>query len=231
MALEVQQRSVLSAFAHDDPDTLPNTDHIPARIRMSRRELSLIVERLIMALDCPQGMWPGVRDFVLETIAVTGAAGVDEFERAIAAREPGRSWLSARLTPDGIDAGGESLLLAGDVIVNALLASAADDPAKPFVVTGLASVIGYAGLEVRARYHGYALTSQADHDAGTLRVLIERCDADRDADVVQLLRDGVEVSGEQWWRIYQPSNFALSVESELSRTHTGVSETLLHYSV
>ncbi|MEV8336813.1 hypothetical protein [Leucobacter sp. NPDC077196] len=231
MALEVQQRSVLSAFANDDPETLPHTDHIPARIRMSRRELSLIVERLVMALDCPQGMWPGVRDFVLETIAVTGSAGLDELERAITAREPGRTWTGARVTDAGIDVAGESLLLAGDVIVNALLAAAADDPTAPFIVSGLESIVGSAGLEVRARYHGYALTSEADHDAGTLRISIAPCEADRGADVVQLLRNGIDVSGEQWWRIYQPSNFALSIESELSRTHTGVSETLLHYSV
>ncbi|GAA1618422.1 hypothetical protein [Leucobacter chromiireducens] len=223
--------SLLDAFPGTDPGTLPVTDHVPEQIRLSRRELALIFERLIMAAGCPSGAWPGARDYALETVSVLGPDALDVFEHALVRRE-GAAW--PLVTPEGadtVDASGAPMILVGNTIANALLAYFADTPDGTFTVTGLSDVRGHEGLIVRAAYHGFALRFAPDQESGALAITATRTTADTASEVVTLLRGGVACSGAQWWRLYQPSNFALSEETELSRSHTGVSETLLHYAV
>ena len=228
----VKETPLVHAFADMDPKTLPMTDFIPDSVVLMRREMSLITERLLMAAGCPQGSWPGARDYVLETVAVAGVEAFDVFEEALIARDAQTEWNRARLTNDDtLDCAGEPMILVGEITINAALAYFTDHSADEFLVTGLSTVDGHEGLQVRGRYHGFALTVQPNADEGTLRITAERCEADDQSDLVQLLKHGVTVSGSQWWRLYQPSNYALSVDTDQSRLHTGVSETFLHYTV
>ncbi|MBL3698864.1 hypothetical protein [Leucobacter luti] len=230
--IELTERSLLAAFVDRDPETLPVTDFVPDAVHVSRRELSLIVERLLMASGCPQGMWPGARDYVLETIAECGADGVGYLEDALLARAAHAAWPRVRAVgADAIDCAGGPLILVGNTVVNALLAFFADSPAGEFHVRGLANAAGVAGLDARARFHGFSLSVVVDATAGSLAIRAAAVPRDLSSEPIQRLSRGVLLSGEQWWRIYQPSNFALSEETEVSRTHTGVSETQLHYAV
>lgn len=222
--------SLLDARPGSDPATLPQLDELPTSVRLSRRELSLIVERLLMWSGCPKGTWPGARDYVLETIAVRGRAALRDFESALAADTSAEPWRPGVMeTPDRLRFAGEPLLLRGNEVVNALIARLADEGSTMFSVVGLGATAGHEGLRVRAAYFGFDLHVHADDAAGSLDVVATPIARDPDSDLVRLLRRGVEVDGAQWWRLYQPSNFALSEENEVSRSHTGVSETLLHY--
>ena len=223
--------SLLDAFPGADPSTLPVTDHVPERVRLSRRELSLITERLLMAAGSGAGSWPGARDYVLETLSQLGPDAIDLLEQALVRRDRA-PWPEVALTAPGeLDAGGAAMILVGNPVAHALISFLGDSPDGVFTVTGLSDVRGFEGLTVRAAYHGFALTFDPDHGSGSLAIRAEVTTPDPDADVVKLLSTGLECSGAQWWRVYQPSNFALSEETEVSRSHTGVSETLLHYTV
>ncbi|SJN11603.1 hypothetical protein FM113_12445 [Leucobacter sp. 7(1)] len=223
--------ALIGAFPGTDPTTLPVTDHVPELIRLTRREFSLITERLLMAAGCGAGAWPGARDYVLETLSQVGPGTIDLLEAALVNRDRA-PWPRVALSqPAAMDADGAPLILVGNSIANALIAFLGDSPDSVFTVTGLSDVRGFEGLAVRATYHGFTLSFTPDHDLGQLKIRAARTTPDASADVVTLLRAGVECSGTQWWRVYQPSNFALSEETEVSRSHTGVSETLLHYSV
>lgn len=225
-------RSLATAFPESDITTLPATDFIPETVQISRRELSLIIERLLMAAGSLPGMWQGDRDYVLETVAVAGSSAIEALEAALIEQADAERWPTATLLrPNELEFTGAAAILVGNTISNALLAHLALLPDTPFIVRGLSRLAGSDGLHVRASFHGFALEIERDAAAGQLTITASACAPNTGADPVQLLRDGLELSGAQWWRIYQPSNFALSQETEVSRAHTGVSETLLHYSV
>lgn len=228
----INEKSLLSAFVNFDPETLPKTDYVPDRVTVSRRELSLIVERLLMALGCPQGVWPGARDFVLETVGEVGVDALTAFESALLEKSETQEWPSVKFEGDNeLSASGAPLMLIGDSVANAMLAFFADHPRETFLVRGMSSTAGFEGLRVRAAFHGFALTIAPNSAAGTLLISASPIEKHAQADCVQTLKNGLSISGVQWWRLYQPSNFALSEETEISRLHTGVSETLLHYAV
>lgn len=227
-----QTATLLSRFPGYSPETLPQTDYVPPTVTLSRRELSLIVERLLMAAGCPKGMWAGTRDFALEAIATLKAPALDSFEAAIEDRDPEQVWNPGKITSSSeMRFAGEPIMLVGEFIVDALLAHLADSPSAPFFVSGLGALDGYQGIAVRCRYFGIEPRFEIDELAGSIVISARPRSADPSSDLVQLLKHGVVVSGATWWRLYQPSNFALSEETELSRAHTGVSETLIHYSM
>ena len=224
-------RLLLHAFAGENPATLPETDFVPKTVHLSRRELSLIIERLVMAAGGDQGVWPGARDYVLETLSQTDASALALLEEALI-KLTGTDWPRPILTAQGLlDVQNAPAILVGNAIANAMLAHFIDAVGDPFVVTGLSDLRGLEGLSVRAAYHGFEIQITETQEAGTAEITARRAAVDPKADVVLLLQEGISVSGDQWWRLYRPSNFALSEETEVSRTHTGVSETLLHYAV
>jgi hypothetical protein len=198
-------------------------------VTVHRREIRLVCERLLMVAGVPAGACPGARDFVVDCVdrfgqdALVRLGGLfgDRTARTAAGTAAGTAgtarsaWTPPRRTgPRLIDAGGQSSLLVGAFVLAGALA---DGPGAPVTVRDLADADLLASGSLWAAAIGRGLAVTAEGRSARLEVT-----AGAQAPPPSLIGTGIEVPAEVWWPLYYASNEALSIDTDLSRLHTGM---------
>lgn len=203
---------------------------IAGDLRVQPRELKLVCERLMMVLGVPAGAWTPARDALLASVA-SGLPVLPRLADLVAARSHdsagalSTAWRSPTVVTEEsgeivVEAHGVSALLVGHVLAN--LAAAHPDARivvrsllDADLVTGLTPLLARLGRELHVQ--------PASPGSDGVTVLTTGALEGRANDLLGRLADGVDVSAQLWWNLYYPSNLALSLDTPVSRRHTGAS--------
>ncbi|RSN45589.1 hypothetical protein [Actinomadura sp. WAC 06369] len=199
-----------------DISAITPPESMAGTLTVHRREIRLVCERLLMVAGVPAGACPAARDFAVDC--------VDRFGRDALARLAGTfpgggadrpAWTPPRRTgPRRIDAGGRSALLVGAPVLAGVLA---DGPGDPVTVHGLADADLLGAGALWAASLGLGLAVAVEGADARVEVLPAAPPAPP-----SLIGTGIEVPAEVWWPLYYASNEALSIDTDLSRLHTGM---------
>lgn len=198
-----------------DISAITPPESMAGTLTVHRREIRLVCERLLMVAGVPAGACPAARDFVVDC--------VDRFGRDALARLAGTfpggadrpAWTPPRrIGPRRIDAGGRSTLLVGAPV---LAGAFADGPGDPVTVHGLADADLLEAGSLWAATLGLGLTVAVEGTDARVEVLPAAPPVPP-----SLIGTGIEVPAEVWWPLYYASNEALSIDTDLSRLHTGM---------
>ncbi len=203
------------------------------RIVVKHREARLVSGRAMQALGVPEGSWHGARDFFV-TALLADPAAVEGFGAMLARSLDGegtvrRPWAAPAFTRnDGevvVDAGGQSLLAVGHVLVNLIGAVASPagtsvtidrvtaDSATPGLVLGL-NQYGIECEVVRESDDSLVVVARTSTTPGQLT-------ARYDTALDRLLREGLKLPAQTWWDVFYPSHAGMYPDTDISRQHTG----------
>ena len=197
---------------------------VTGTITVQLREIKLVTERLMMVLGVPPGAAAGAVRFV-----VAGCAHEPEHTLQALARltlpEPRPGFRAPRFAGDraelAVDCDGASLLLVGNLVVNVLAGSARETaPLHARILRSENERLLYTAVRVLREY---------GLDAEVLpgsRIRVPGPAGQPDVTgawkrIETSLLDGIEVEARTWWQLYFSSNRALSVDTAISRYHTG----------
>lgn len=212
------------ASLHPTMSAITPPEGVTGTLTVQLREIKLVTERLMMVLGVPLGSVPGARQFVVAGCADDPEGTLEDLAR-LTLPEPRPAFRAPRFTGEGrtvtVDCGGTSLLLIGHLLVHHLAGRAGRTGPVEALVTRAEHP---SALRTVARVlQGYRIGARVA-DGETLHVP----PPDGTPDVAAawkrtedaLLR-GVEIAASTWWQLYFTSNRALSVDTPLSRYHTG----------
>jgi hypothetical protein len=198
-----------------DVSAITPPESLGGTLTVHRREIRLVCERLLMVAGVPAGACAGARDFVVDCVDRFGESALARFGGLFGDRAARPVWAPPRRTgPRRIDAGGQSALLVGTFV---LAGAFADGPGAPVAVGGLADadLLEAGSLWAAAIGHGLAVTAEGSQ--ARVEVL-----PGAPAPARSMIGTGIEVPAEVWWPLYYASNEALSIDTDLSRLHTGM---------
>ncbi|QFG22271.1 hypothetical protein [Actinomadura sp. WMMB 499] len=198
-----------------DISAITPPESMTGTVTVHRREIRLVCERLLLVAGVPAGACPGARDFVVDCVERFGRTALDRLGAAFAAGADRPAWTPPRRTgPRAIDAGGQSALLVGAPVLAGALA---DGPGAPVTIRDLADADLLDAGSLWAAAIGLGLTVTVEGADARVEVLPAAPPVPP-----SLLGTGIEVPAEVWWPLYYTSNEALSVDTDLSRLHTGM---------
>lgn len=202
------------------------------RVTVKFREARLASGRAMQALNVPAGSWQGARDFFI-TAVMGDPASVGSFGRVLAGLIDAEGNAPAWTTPTHVfdertlvvDCGGQSLIVVGHVVVN-LIAAKATREGLAVRLTAVSEDTATVGLQLALARYGITLETPAStgHEL-SFTAAVGAAEATlharyRDA-LTAFMEAGVEVSAQDWWAVYYPSNAGLYPDTPLSRQHTG----------
>lgn len=189
---------------------------------LSVRETRMIVERILLTLNMPQGFVPAVGNCILysQALRLGGLAAFQDTMDAIAAgrlddmtlREDGNG-----LTLDG--GGNHAWLVANDAL-DLALAEYRLGRGDFLEVRNVQSADELRVIEGLAERHRAGAEVQMGESGARLRIVADRLSGE-DAVMWAALRDGFAVSRALWRTLYDRSGEALTPDSIESRRHAG----------
>ncbi|MHA6630406.1 hypothetical protein ACU61A_33620 [Pseudonocardia sichuanensis] len=212
------------ASLHPTMSAITPPEGVSGTLTVQLREIKLVTERLMMVLGVPPGSVPGARQFVVAGCANDPERTLEDLA-SLTRPEPRPAFRVPRFTGEGrtvtVDCDGTSLLLSGHLLVHHLAARAGRTGPVEARVTRAEHP---SALRTAARVlQGYRIEARVV-DGSTLHVPPPDGTPDVAAAWTRteaaLLR-GVEIAASTWWQLYFTSNRALSVDTALSRYHTG----------
>lgn len=202
-------------------------DDLP--LRVSLRELRLVVERIVMLLGVPKGNWVAVREVIVaaEALGLGGLAFLDE-------RPPG-GWGSPVITSEEehrltVTGTGIPAPFAAPALVDLAIATMCEYGKAEVRVSGLTDAGLLAAVEPTGAQFGAELrVGRVDERTQVLeaapaaeeipiRSLAAMAGGEH---LVDVALHGLGVAAPLWWRLYHRSNEALTVDTPTSRTHAG----------
>lgn len=240
-AARVQAKALLTPT--DSPISAPCA-HATETIEMRYRELRLMAGRAYQALNVPEGSWHGAREFVVTAVVADPEATRAFGDLLVAAIDPDTAlaapWLAPELDEERgilrIDNRGQSLLLTGHVIVNAIGASADGAGATDFEIVGVVEDHAMAGVRLELRRSGIDLDWKLEDGAagdgaeregsritGSFRIAEdpEALRAEYRETLAEFFAAGRTVDAGSFWNIYYRGNAGLDADTPISRQHTG----------
>jgi hypothetical protein len=193
----------------------------PDLLILSLRECRLILERLVQAAGTPPGLLPSVRDAALYSALLPGAgfAAIPAQLDLLRSSRPGPLRLVAEQPILTVDCGHQHAWLVAD----GLLDLAVDQ----FRRTGEGDVRAVrlmAPEEMRivaGQAERYDLEAAAVPNQGGMLIRVSPRPTARLSLLDKIRLDGVRVSPEVWWPLYEASHAALAPDSFESRRHAG----------
>ncbi len=196
-----------------------------APLRVSVRELTLVIERVLLLTGLLPGLVPAVRECVLRSQAMR-LGGLARLQRCVATL--GRPDPAAVIVrqDDGaalrIDAGGLHAWVVGPTLLDLAIARAHRHGGAAVLAEGVADPGELRVLEALAPRQGARVAVAADGPAATIRCTACGLPALLPDDVLHAaLQDGVMIDGALWWAMHHLSNQALAPDSAQSRRHAG----------
>ncbi|GAA3676939.1 hypothetical protein GCM10023081_14040 [Arthrobacter ginkgonis] len=188
-------------------------------LRLKRRELALISERIFQHLGVPYGAWAAARNHFLDTAVRLGAGALEGLAEAVEAGAPERFGVDASAKGRRLEARGQHALLVGAQVGHALEAQLAGAEEAVVSVVDIRSPHQLAGVVHRLARRGAAVEVIEGAASATLRARgrLRPGPPSSHADLVH----GIEAAPMLWWSLYNTSTLALSQVTEISRYHTG----------
>lgn len=186
-------------------------------MQLSVREVRMIVERILLAAQVPQGFIPDVRDAVMYSHAM-GLGGLSLFHQRFVAAPSGPL---SPLTIDGdaLDGGGNHGWVVAPSAIDFAVASHRNGGGTLTIrnvrdVAELKLLEGFAG-----RYGASAQVTLKDDDSAIVYVTGDG--EGRDSVLENVLATGMPVPRALWQELYAVSHKALAKDSAVSRRHAG----------
>lgn len=191
-------------------------------LKLKRRELALISERVFQHRGVPNGAWAAARNNFLDVAALLQNEALTGLQQVIDSPQP--------VSPDGlrvetsneghrIDALHQHALVVGAIIGNALESLLAVSQTVTLSVVNVSGPRFLAGVVHRLARRNVKVQIVEGENAAMLLAegTIQETHPSSHAD----LREGITADPAQWWPIYNASMLALSHITEISRFHTG----------
>ena len=188
---------------------------------ISLREARMVLERLTLVTGVNPGLVPMLRDCALYS-AWLGLGGFEQVEANMTALERARPTDLELVDEDGrIELRGHGLhaWYAVGPLADMLAEAVRNGRPAEIVVTGCAHVAELRAVEAVGRR--LDLSVSVVIEANGVRVSAEPAPSDAPDPLAAIIRDGLPVETELWWRLFDQSDRALSPDSFESRRHAG----------
>lgn len=203
------------------------------RIVVKHREARLVVGRAMQALGVPEGSWHGARDFFV-TALLADRSAVEAYGALLArsldsAGDVRRPWappvFQVHEAGVDVDAGGQSLLALGHVLVN-LVGALASPAGTRVALRSLSPDSATPGLVLGLNQYGIdceVLSEDADSVVVEVRTSTqpEELTLRYTTALDRYVREGIDLPTQTWWDIYFPSHAGMYPDTDISRQHTG----------
>ncbi|HEX2890578.1 hypothetical protein [Vineibacter terrae] len=190
-------------------------------LRLSLREIRMVLERLVQAAGTPAVLLPAMRDAAMYS-AILPVCGFEGIEAQIAhLQEAAQQPPSLQEGQAGllVEAAGRHAWLIADAVLDLAIAQFRLTGQGEVLATGVAQAAELRVIEGLAERHG--LSAQAVPDGTGMRVRVAPRPAAEPTRLDRLRRDGLEVAAATWWPLYHASHAALAPDSFESRRHAG----------
>ena len=186
------------------------------------RETRMIVERILLTLNVPQGLVPAVGNCILYSQAQR-LGGLVAFHEAMGSLAAGRlGEMKLRQEGNGLilDGGSNHAWLIANVALDLALAESRLGRGDLLEVCNVRDAGELRVIEGLAERHRARAQVQIGESGAVLRILADRLPGE-DAVMGAALRDGFTVSRALWRSLYDRSGEALTPDSIESRRHAG----------
>jgi hypothetical protein len=190
-------------------------------IRLTLREIRLILERLVQAAGTPAGLLPSVRDCAVYSVVMPGPglAGIARQIELLRASRFAPLRMAGELPEPTIDCAGQH---AWPVAENLL-----DLAVEQFRLTGHGRVIAVNVAEpcelrvVAGLAERFDLSAGVETASQTIVLEVAARPVSRRGILDTVRHQGIAVAASSWWPLYQASHDALMPDSYASRRHAG----------
>ncbi len=196
-----------------------NSDEI---MHASLRECRMVVERLCQSIGIRDGLLRSLTDCGVYSAALglSGFRGLERQLELLKSIDPKSVSVGTESEPILINSAGQHAWVVAETALDLAVASYrltghgavaivnANEPSELGVLRALAEKHGLK-VEVDMDSGGRVLARLSDRAAGTPTILDG------------IVREGIEVSRELWFRLFHRSHDALAADTVVSRTHTG----------
>jgi hypothetical protein len=191
-------------------------------VLLSVRETRMIVERILLTLNVPQGFVPAVGNCILYSQAQR-LGGLAAFREAMGSLAAGRlGEMKLRQEGNGLilDGGSNHAWLIANDALDLALAESRLGRGDVLEVCNVRDTGELRVIEGLAERHRARAQVQIGESGAVLRILADRLPGE-DAVMGAALRDGFTVSRALWRSLYDRSGEALTPDSIESRRHAG----------
>ena len=191
------------------------------QLRLSLREIRLIVERLVQAAGTPPGLLLSVRDAAVASavLPIAGFGGLGAEIARLVAVPPRPLRISGDAATTVVDAGGQHAWFVAEAVLDIAIEFFRLHGSASVLVRNLANPSELGVVSALAEKHGLAAT--VAETGGEIRLTVQQRAADAASLLDRVRRDGVIADPEIWWPLYHASHEALAPDSFESRRHAG----------
>jgi hypothetical protein len=182
----------------------------------------MVVERLCQAVGVKDGILRSVTDCGVFSAAlgVSGFAEVERHLETLRNAEPSKMSATERNGIIQFDAGGQHSWVIAEFALDLLVAAYRVSGAREILIGNVIEPDEMQVLHALAQKHGLDAYVERQADGRVVARLVDRA-PDELTVLDKIVREGVAVSRELWFRLFHRSHDALAPDTVLSRTHTG----------